>query len=189
LPSGYGIVQQHNGWIELESEVGQGACFDVYLPCTTEAPAPAPPVACAPVSTAGGGETILLVDDEEIVRDLARAILEQAGYRVIVAQDGLEALGLHARQRGDIRLVLLDLTMPGLSGRDTFQRLLELDPQVRVLFSSGYSAEDASVANEERAAGFIAKPYRVDDLLRAVRAALDRSAPGAAVETAACTAS
>jgi PAS domain S-box-containing protein len=176
----FGIVKRHHGWVECTSALGQGSRFDVYLPRAADAEAPAVPSYRSPES---GRETILLADDEPLLRNLGRTILRHYGYEVLLAEDGQEAVDLYHRERGRIDLVILDLTMPRLSGRDAFRRLLELDPQVRVLFASGYSPEYVSTADHERSLGFVAKPYRPEVLAECVRAALDwrpgRGSPGA----------
>ncbi|MBX9627984.1 MAG: response regulator, partial [Gemmataceae bacterium] len=114
--------------------------------------------------------TILLVDDEGMIRDLGRAILERAGYRVVTAVDGLDAVEVFARERARVGLVVLDVMMPRMSGRDAFRELVRLDPGVRVLFSSGYSGDE--LPELEGAVGMLGKPYRPADLLAAVRDAL-----------------
>jgi PAS domain S-box-containing protein len=166
----FGIVRQHDGWVECASEVGRGTVFDVFLP-RSEAGAPVeeePPAARGP---AGGSETILLVDDEAMLRNLGRAILESHGYRVLVAEDGLQAVAVYQHARESIDLVVLDLTMPRLSGRDALKCLYRINPRVRVLFASGYTAEQA--AEHECVLGFVGKPYRAEDLAGAVRRALN----------------
>jgi PAS domain S-box-containing protein len=165
----FGIVQQHKGWVECTSEVGGGTCFDVYLPraaAAAEAPAD-PPLPAA------GRETVLLVDDDEMIRKVGAAILRRYGYEVLLAEDGQQAVDAYRERPGRVDLVILDLTMPRLSGQDAFHRLREVNPAVRVLFASGYSAETLSDADLRRARGFVSKPYRPEDLARAVRAALD----------------
>src|SRR5262249_32890833 len=123
----YGIVQQHQGWIECDSEVGRGTHFDIYLPRSLEAVSKeeAKPVHVAPDR---GSETILLVDDEAVIRNVGRAILQRRGYQVLLAADGQEAIEVYLRERGRIGLILLDLTMPKLSGRDTLRQLRQIDP-------------------------------------------------------------
>jgi PAS domain S-box-containing protein len=174
----FGIVKQHQGWIDCYSEVGQGTRFDIYLPRetgTSPAPAPAP----VPTPTGGGSETILLVDDEAIIRSLGRTVLQRLGYRVLLAEDGRQAVELYRRERDRIDLVILDLTMPNLSGRDAFRQLMQIDPSVRVVFASGYSADHIGDFEKEGALGFINKPYRPQDLASTVRAVLDRAKTGA----------
>ncbi len=118
----FGIVQQHHGWIECHSTPGQGTRFDIYLP-RHHAPIAADPASSAPRVPSGGHETILFVDDEALVRNLGRSILESYGYRVLLANDGQDAVELYLRERHRIDLIVLDLTMPRLCGRDALRRL------------------------------------------------------------------
>lgn len=169
----FGIVKQHNGWIACRSEPGKGTRFDIYFPRSLEVAAlPAPP---APIAPRKGNETILLVDDEAMIRHLGRSILEQQGYRILQAEDGLIALDVYQQYLGEIDLVILDLTMPNLSGRETFHRLKEIDPHAGVVFSSGYTADEFEPGELDGILGFIPKPYRLQDLAVAVRTALDRA--------------
>jgi PAS domain S-box-containing protein len=173
----YGIIKQHEGWIGCHSDPGRGTRFDIYLPCCGQS---VPIVAAVePVGPSGGSETVLLVDDEQMIRTLGSAILERAGYRVLLAEDGEQAVEMYRRQREKIDLVVLDLTMPRLSGQDAFRQMELIDPSVRVLFASGYSSEAVSPEELDQVAGFIGKPYRMDELTRAVREALDRPRSGA----------
>lgn len=170
LATSYGIVKTHRGFIQVESQPGQGARFSVYLPAMrTSVAAPQP----APARTAQGRRTILVVDDEAIVRQLAKAILERQGYMVLTADSGHQALQLYQQQGDQIDLIILDLTMPKMSGRVCYQELHKLNPQVKVILSSGYSADEAvqDMLNEG-ALSFIQKPYRVEDLTRAVQEVL-----------------
>jgi CheY-like chemotaxis protein len=170
----YGIVQQHRGWVECQSAPGCGTRFDVFLPRAEPAPTPAPaeaaPVADAPAVR--GNATILLADDEEMLRRLGRSVLRSAGYNVLLARDGLEALELFRREEGRVDLVILDLSMPRLSGADAVRGMAELDPAVRVILSSGYSADQASVISFPQVLGFLQKPFKRGELLAAVRDAL-----------------
>jgi PAS domain S-box-containing protein len=168
----FAAVKRHDGWIECDTAPGRGTCFDVYLPRTglrgsVHAKPDAPPE--------GGHETVLVADDEPLVRGLAQATLTQFGYTVLLAEDGVAAVESYRQHAGKISLVVLDMTMPRLSGRDTFLQLRQLDPAVRVIFSSGYSADSLSSDEAAGASGFVSKPYRPRDLARAVREALDRS--------------
>jgi two-component system cell cycle sensor histidine kinase/response regulator CckA len=169
----FGIVKQHQGWIECSSTPGRGTTFDVYLPrCSGERPAVVSFPTTPPLRP-NGKETILLVDDEDMIRNLCRLFLEQAGYQVILAEDGQKAVELFRREHSRIDLVILDLSMPRLSGRDTLGRLVRIDPSVRVLVSSGYAAEEKDTSDIEGVLGFIPKPYRRIDLLTKVRTTLD----------------
>ena len=170
----FGIVKQHDGWIECHSEAGRGACFDVYLPRLEHAEEYSASPVISPSATLkpGLGESVLLVDDNELLRSLGGAILRQHGYNVLLAEDGQDAIEVFQREGGRIKLVVLDMTMPRLSGREALDRLRRMDPGVRVLFASGYSAEQLTEADRARIQGFIGKPYREHDLIYAVQEAL-----------------
>jgi PAS domain S-box-containing protein len=171
----FGIVKQHHGWIDFISEVNHGTRFDIFLPRMGPAVEPgAPPMPVRAVPR-GGHETILLADDEPMIRTLGRTILERYGYRVLLAEDGLEAVQMYEQEKGKIGLVVLDLTMPRLSGHDALQHLLQIDPKVRVLLASGYSAEHLDQGYHEHVMGFISKPFRPDQLAQIVREALDNN--------------
>ena len=178
----HGIMTQHRGWVEVQSEPGRGTRFDLFLPRSTElipaarnTPAIDPDAAsetvldCTPMPV-GLLRTILLVDDEPMIRDIGRAVLEAAGFAVLEAGDGEEAIELFVRHSANIDLVVLDLTMPKLSGQDTFRALEEIDPRVRILFSSGYSSD--SLEGTEGAFGLLPKPYRPQTLLETIRSVL-----------------
>jgi CheY-like chemotaxis protein len=115
--------------------------------------------------------TVLLVDDEAMIRELGKVVLDRAGFRVLTANDGVEAIEVFSRERDRIELVILDVTMPRMSGRDAFRHLLEIDPSARILFSTGYS--DEHIAELDGAVGLLGKPYRPNELLAAVQSALD----------------
>jgi PAS domain S-box-containing protein len=169
----FGIVKQHRGWIDCYSEVNHGARFDVYLPRYHQEVEPAP--ALQRRVAGEGNETVLLVDDEATLRTLGATILQRYGYEVLLAEDGRQAVEVYQRDRDHIDLVILDLTMPRLSGRDAFREMRALDPNVRVLFASGYSAESLSETDNDQMLGFVSKPYRPEELAGLVRSALDRS--------------
>lgn len=168
----YGIVKQHNGHVTVYSEVGKGANFRVYLPAIpVELEPEVEDIAIIPRL---GTETVLLVDDEEFVRDLGARILTKNGYTAIQAQNGREAVDLFKKERSQISLVILDLIMPEMGGKECLREILKIDPQAKVLVASGYSA-DASVKETTQmgAKGFVAKPFRMKELLRDVRKVLD----------------
>jgi PAS domain S-box-containing protein len=173
----FGIVKQHQGWIACSSTPGQGTTFEIHLPRLAEALA-APP-ALEPTPAGSRDETVLLVDDQAMVREVGRAILQRYGYRVQTAADGREAVEAYRAAAGKIDLVVLDLTMPRLSGRDALRELKGIDPKVRVLLCSGYSADRGEYASEPAVLGFVQKPFRENELAAAVRSALDRARPSA----------
>jgi len=176
LATVYGIIQQHGGFIRCYSEPGQGATFKIYFPAiVSDEEAEEEPTKAMPQ---GGSETILLVDDEEIIRDLCLRILKKAGYNVITASDGKEALEVYRAEKERISLVILDLIMPQMGGKQCLEHLLSVDPDVRVVIASGYSAhvitQEALVS---RARGFVNKPYNISQVLTVVRSVLDEEAP------------
>lgn len=168
LDTARALVRRHDGWIECGSESGDDSRLDLYLP--RAAAEPHAPV--APVARRASKQTVLLVDDEPMVRELGRNILRAGGFDVVVAEDGRDAVTTFVRERDRIGLVILDLTMPRLSGDDTFQELLRIDPDVRVLFCSGYPEDNVKSLRHRQVCGFITKPYHNAELLDAVRLAL-----------------
>jgi two-component system, cell cycle sensor histidine kinase and response regulator CckA len=172
LATVYGIVKQSGGYVWVESEVGRGSCFRICLP-RVDAPVadPAPRGAALPLQRGRG--TVLVVEDEAAVRDVTRKILQSGGYRVLEAHDGGEALEICGSRAEPIDLVLTDVVMPGISGRELVDRLRPLRPEARFLYMSGYSPE--------RVAGYgvgggrpelIGKPFRPAALLEKVRTVL-----------------
>ena len=168
----YGIVKQHGGYTTCYSELGVGTIFKIYLPAiATDAKSEASE---GKPTLPKGTERILLVDDEELVRDLGKRILERSGYTVLATASGKEALDLYKKERGKISLVILDLIMPQMGGKRCLEELLKIDPQVKVLIASGYSAGgEAKTTIESGARGFVGKPYDMKQMLQAVRHVLD----------------
>jgi len=172
LAMAYGIVRNHQGHIACYSEPGVGTTFRIYLPILTGKTES--DVATTTEMPAFGTETILLVDDEELVRDLGTEMLAWAGYKVLTAANGQEALEVYRTKKADISLVILDLIMPKLGGKQCLEELLTIDPNVKVLVASGYSAKGPTKdAIELGARGFISKPYDTKEILSAVRNVLD----------------
>ncbi|MBI5569591.1 MAG: PAS domain S-box protein [Desulfomonile tiedjei] len=171
----YGIVNQHHGYVTCYSEVGRGTAFRIYLPAVERRGEDKPEK--TEMAPAFGTETILLVDDEESIRELGVRILGKAGYTVLTARNGNEALDMFQRERQSISLVIMDLMMPGMGGKECLKNLLQIDPRARILVASGYSG-DASTREmvELGACGFVGKPFRMNDLLQQVRQALDNPA-------------
>ena len=168
----YGIVKGHHGWIEVDSKLGVGTKFIIYLALTEDQVELQP--AEVSISLTGGSETILLTDDESFVRDLGKELLENFGYTVMTAQDGVEALETYRQNRDKIDLLILDLSMPKKSGRETLRELLEFDSEVKVIVSSGFDKTGPVKSLLDMGAKtFVQKPYRLDKMLTEVRKVLD----------------
>jgi PAS domain S-box-containing protein len=176
LATVYGTVKQHDGHVWVRSEEGKGSVFEVILPCTDlKQVRRSDPTLTEEVQ--GGTETILLVEDEELVRVLVADVLGEAGYRVLEASDGEEAIAEIAEHKGAIDVLLTDVVLPGISGRDLHQWVQERHPEVPVLFMSGY-AYDAIKRRGilDEGASFIRKPFAIDALLLRLRDLLDGEA-------------
>ena len=162
LASAYGIIQNHDGVIMAESTRGQGATFHIYLPATEN---PVIDEIQAGQNILVGTETILLVDDENMIIDVGAEILQKLGYEVLTARHGMEAIEVYQQNRQKIAMVILDLIMPQMGGGETYDRLKEVDPQVKVLLSSGYSLDGQATEILNRGCdGFIQKPFSMEDL-------------------------
>ncbi|HLH55746.1 MAG TPA: ATP-binding protein [Verrucomicrobiae bacterium] len=175
LATVYGISKQHDGWIDVASEPGKGAAFSVFFPAHSK-PVEAKVTQVAPdAEVRGGNETILIVEDEPVLRDMAHVILQECGYRIFEASSGREALAVWERHHANIDLVLTDVVMPeGISGMDLAQRLLATKPKLKIVFASGYSMDNLDTAFVRNGrAGFLQKPYTHLTLAQAVRSALD----------------
>ena len=175
LPMVYGIVRQHGGLVGADSRVGHGSTFHVYLPLERE---DAPAVATtAPGRLEGRGETLLVVEDEALIRELLAESLGDLGYRVLLAPDGAAAVSLFEAHREAIDLVILDVVMPRLSGPETLSKMTALRPGVKALFVSGHAPEAAHLAEVIHTSdcAFLSKPFLLDALAAKVREVLDRS--------------
>jgi PAS domain S-box-containing protein len=173
LSTVYGIVKQSDGYVWAYSEPGRGASFKVYLPAVSEEVAAAPAPAPRPAAV-GGGESVLLVEDDEGVRRMTRRALEEGGYHVLEAATGADAVDLLVRSPGRVGLVLTDVVLPGMSGRELARRIAELRPGTPVLFTSGYT--DGEIVRRgllEPDAAFVQKPFGPDTIVRIVRERLE----------------
>jgi len=169
----YGIVKNHGGYIMCYSEPGEGTTFKIYFPIiekeikTMESKEEKVPIK-------GGSETILLVDDEEAIRELGEDIFTRFGYTVLMASDGESALEIYSEKKEEINLVILDIIMPGIGGRRCLEKLLKMNPRVKVIIASGYSINGPTKeVLEAGAKGFISKPYDMRGMLKTVRKILD----------------
>ena len=172
LSTVYGIVKQGGGYIFAQSEPGCGTTFRIYLPRVAD-PADSPRVDKHAHAAAGGSETVLLVEDEESVRELVRETLKTRGYRVIEASDGIAGMRVSEEYQGNIEILITDVVMPGMSGRELAKRVAAARPNIRVLYLSGYT-EDAIIHEGalEPGTGFLQKPFTLQVLARKVREVL-----------------
>jgi PAS domain S-box-containing protein len=174
LSVAYGIVKDHQGHIHCHSRPGRGTTFEIYLPAAEGAMEVSQGAGESRARLVGGRETILLVDDEEVIRSMGPDILRGWGYEALVAGHGVEALDIYGRRGEEIDLVILDLNMPGMGGLDCLQRLKARDPEVKVIVSSGYSVQGRErMMRSLGATAFLPKPYRMKDLVATVRRVLD----------------
>jgi two-component system cell cycle sensor histidine kinase/response regulator CckA len=170
----YGIIQNHGGYIDIKSLSGQGTELTLFLPALPEIPGKESSTPPAESHLKGGSETLLIIDDEEIIRQLGTDILEDVGYKVLVAKNGEEGAEIFSRHKKKISLVILDVMMPGWSAKKTFLKLRKINPRIKILLSSGYST-DGEVKDILKAgvSGLIQKPYTDEELILKVRAVLD----------------
>ena len=171
LASAYGIVKNHHGIITVESRSGQGATFSVYLPATDK---PVMETDVPDDDVARGSETVLLVDDEDLIIEVGTRLLENLGYRVMVARDGLEAVEMYQANQDGIDCVILDMIMPEVNGGKTYDLLKQFDADIKVLLASGYSIDGQADEILKRGCnGFIQKPFSVGELSQKIRQVLD----------------
>jgi len=169
----YGIVKQHNGFITVYSEVGRGTIFKIYLPVITPPEAETGVAELAPF--VGGTETILVAEDDAEVRKLTKNLLEEFGYSVIEAEDGEDAVVKFLKHKKHIELVILDVVMPRKNGKEVYESIRRMKPDMKALFTSGYTADvihKKGVLDEEL--DFISKPVSPKQLLSKIRELLDR---------------
>ncbi len=173
LASAYGIVCNHGGFIEVSSQEGTGTTFAIYLKASDAQPGDS---AVMRASAQAGNETILLVDDDQLILDVGKAMLAALGYAVLVAKGGKAAVEIYRKQKDRIRLVILDMIMPDMGGGKTYDQLKEIDTGVKVLLSSGYSINGQATAIINRGCnGFIQKPFDLQSLSEKVRNIIDAS--------------
>ena len=158
----------------MKSEVGVGTTFEIFLPAAAASHSPTESAPETAPTARGGHESILLVEDEPILREWVKEILQGGGYRVVDAPNGVEALKVWDEQAGKVDLLLTDMVMPeGMSGRDLARQLRSRQPQLRVIYTSGYSEEIMGSETELRDAPFLPKPYAAPQLTKIVRDCLD----------------
>jgi signal transduction histidine kinase len=185
LATVYGIVKQHHGWAEVTSKVGAGTTFKIFLPVVQAEAAVTPVTAPKPETIVGGRETILVVEDETNLLELVRTILEHYQYRILTASSGVEALRVWDEHRGQIDLLLTDMIMPGgMTGNELAAGLKKRQPNLKVIFTSGYSAELVGKDMGKGTTAFLPKPYQPQQVARLVREVLGH-APNNGRETAA----
>jgi len=174
LAAVHGIVRGHKGGLRVVSEPGEGTTFQVFFPASVVA-APASEVEAGTASRPGSG-TVLVVDDEEIVRNTAKRMIEHAGFSVLTANDGEEAIRVYRQHRSEVVCVILDLTMPKLNGEETLRGLRAINPGICAILSSGFSEDNATERFSDLGlGGFIQKPYRLDTMTNTLRRALASS--------------
>jgi CheY-like chemotaxis protein len=167
LATVYGIIKGHKGMIDVSSELGYGTTFTIYLPASEKEVVKDNAETLAIVK---GKETIMLVDDEKMVLESNKEILELLGYKVYAFGSGQEAIAIYMGKSKEIDLVILDMIMPGISGGETFDHLREINPEVRVLLSTGYSLKGEAQAIMDRGCkGFLQKPFQIEKLSQKVR--------------------
>lgn len=171
LASAYGIVKNHNGILAVDSKIGEGATFSIFLPASPKA---ADTAFMVHQEVVKGTETVLLVDDEDMILDIGRQLLETLGYTILLARNGRKAVDLYGSRHPGIDAVILDMIMPDMGGADTYDQLKRIDPHVKVLLSSGYSQDGQAQQILDRGCrGFIQKPFKIEELSCKIREVLD----------------
>jgi PAS domain S-box-containing protein len=172
LASAYGIINGHDGYIDVESRKGEGTTFSIYLPASEKKIAKSVDIA---EKLLRGTETVLLIDDEETILDVGQALLKAMCYKVLTAKSGQEAIELYQKNQEDIDIVILDMIMPNMSGGEVYDRMKEINPDIKVLLSSGYSVDGQATDILNRGCnGFIQKPFNINELSAAIRQILDK---------------
>jgi len=172
LASAYGIIKNHGGIISADSKKGKGARFNIYLPASEKEVVKEQGLS---IDMLKGSETILLVDDEEIIIDVGQALLKKMGYKVLIARSGKEAIEIYEAHQNEIDIVLLDMIMPHMGGGDAYDMLKAINPNIKVLLSSGYSITGQATGIMKRGCnGFIQKPFSLRGLSQKIREILDK---------------
>jgi PAS domain S-box-containing protein len=170
----FGVVEAHKGFVEVDSELGRGSTFHVYLPLPRGSSASVEELTGEEDGEEGGSETILVVEDEELMLGLVVAVLGHKGYRVLVARDGEEAVMQYSKEKDSIHLVLSDFGLPKLDGWEACSRMKEMNPGIRIVLASGYLDPNLKAEISRKGiGGFVGKPYSPKEILRAIRRALD----------------
>ena len=171
LASAYGIIKNHGGMISVFSKPGEGSTFNIFLPASEKEAVIEKEL---PTDISTGEDTILLVDDEELVLEVNKELLKKIGYKVLIAKNGKAAIDLYEANKEEIDMVILDMIMPEMSGSATFDQLIRINPDIKVLLSSGYSVNGQATEILERGcSGFIQKPFSLGELSKKIRAVLD----------------
>jgi PAS domain S-box-containing protein len=170
----YGIIKNHNGYVTCDSVPGRGTTFNVYFPIIRDTELRSTDRYNRKRGPATGWETVLLVDDEDYLLELGNHLLTRFGYNVLTAPDGETAIQIYREHKQQIDLIILDLIMPGIGGKNCLDQILAMDPSARVIIASGYSVDDATrVELERKAKGYIKKPFEYTEILNMVRGLLD----------------
>jgi CheY-like chemotaxis protein len=172
LASVYGIVKNHEGFINVSSQIGKGTQFEIYLPASDkDVPKPKP----VRETLFKGNGAVLLVDDEHMILDVGERMLNKLGYDVLTAANGVEALEIYRKHKDRIDVIILDMVMPKMNGSETFDRIKEINPGAKVLLSSGYSITSQATEILSRGCdGFIQKPFNLQGLSQNIRLVLDK---------------
>ncbi len=167
LASAYGIIKNHGGFIDVYSKKGEGSTFNIYLPASQKKVIDEIELS---KDLLKGTETILLVDDEGIFIDVGKEILETLGYTVLIAKSGIEAIKIYRKNKDRISMIILDVILPEMSGGDTYDKLKEVNPDLKVLLSGGYNIDGQATEILQRGCNsFIQKPFNVRELSQKIR--------------------